>query len=85
MEHERTDAANNHASSQRDLEKRVDTQFAAWASSVAALLVMAPSIYRLATGAFAGWDLAFIAVGIGLITFHMVRLVRLRNGQRRAL
>ena len=85
MEHERTDAANDQASRQQDLEKRVDIKFAAWASSVVALLVMAPSVYRVITGTFAGWDLAFIAVGMGLIAFHMIRLARLRREGGHAL
>ncbi|SDT53365.1 hypothetical protein SAMN04489743_3438 [Pseudarthrobacter equi] len=84
MEHERLRDHTKPPAHAKSRDEQVNIRFSAWASSVVALLVMAPSIYRLATGAFAGWDLAFIAVGIGLITFHMVRLVRLRNEQGHA-
>jgi hypothetical protein len=49
----------------KSLDEQVNIKFTAWAASVVALLVMVPSVYRLATGAFAGWDLAFIAVASG--------------------
>lgn len=81
MEQERFSDDTKPPASTRSRDEQVNIRFSAWASSVVALLVMAPSVYRLATGAFAGWDLAFIVVGIGLIGFHMVRLRRLRREQ----
>jgi len=83
MEQERFSDDTKPPAHAKNRDEQVNIRFSAWASSVVALLVMGPSIYRLATGAFAWWDLAFIAVGIALITFHMVRLVRLRNEQGR--
>ncbi|MEV7635410.1 hypothetical protein AB0N71_04420 [Pseudarthrobacter enclensis] len=85
MEHERFSDYTKPPARAKSRDEQVDIQFSAWASSVAALLVMAPSIYRLATGTFAGWDLALIAVGIALIAFHMIRMARLRRGQGHAL
>ncbi len=84
MEHELEHRATEPRAHAKTRDEQVDIKFSAWASSVVALLVMAPPVYRIATGAFAGWDLAFIAVGIGLIAFHMVRLVRLRSEQGNA-
>lgn len=84
MEHKRFSDDTKPPARAKSLDEPVNIKFTAWAASVVALLVMAPSVYRLATGTFAGWDVAFVAVGIGLITFHMVRLKRLRNGQGRA-
>ncbi|MFC9770284.1 MULTISPECIES: hypothetical protein [unclassified Pseudarthrobacter] len=83
MEQERFSDDTKPPARAKSLDEQVNIKFTAWAASVVALLVMAPSVYRLARGAFAGWDLAFIAAGIGLIAFHMVRLKRLRNGQGR--
>lgn len=83
MEHERFSDDTKPPAHAKSLDEQVNIKFTAWAASVVALLVMGPSIYRLATGAFAWWDLAFIAVGIALITFHMVRLRRLRREQGR--
>lgn len=83
MEHERFSHDAKPPAHAKSRDEQVNIKFTAWAASVVALLVMAPSVHRLATGAFVGWDVAFVAVGIGLITFHMVRLKRLRNGQGR--
>ncbi|KQQ90790.1 hypothetical protein [Arthrobacter sp. Leaf137] len=83
MEHERFSDDTKPPAHAKSRDEQVNIRFSAWASSVVALLVMGPSVYRLATGAFAWWDLAFIAVGIALITFHMARLRRLRDEQGR--
>jgi len=59
--------------------ERVDKVFGSLASAVAALLVMAPSVYRLFNGPVQWYDVVSVIVGAGLITFHAVRLVRLRR------
>jgi len=60
-------------------DERVDKVFGSWASAVAALLVMAPSVYRIFNGPVQWYDVVSVIVGAGLITFHAVRLVRLRR------
>lgn len=44
-----------------------------------AVLVMGPAVYRLLTGPFHGVDAALVAVGVGLVAVHIVRLVGLRR------
>ena len=60
-------------------DERVDKVFGSLASAVAALLVMAPSVYRLFNGPVQWYDVVSVIVGAGLITFQAVRLVRLRR------
>jgi len=45
----------------------------------AAVLVMVPSLYRLLNGPFQWVDAALAAGGIGLMVFHIARLVRLHS------
>ncbi|TQJ59884.1 hypothetical protein FBY30_2141 [Arthrobacter sp. SLBN-83] len=58
--------------------ERFDKVFGSWASAVAALLVMAPSVYRFFNGPVQWYDVVSVIVGAGLINFHAVRVVRLR-------
>ncbi|NUT71260.1 hypothetical protein [Pseudarthrobacter sp. C4D7] len=60
-------------------ERRVEKVFGSWASAIGALFVMAPSVYRLVSGPEQWYDVVSVVVGIGLVSFHAVRLVRLRR------
>jgi len=60
-------------------DERFDKMFGSSASAIAALFVMAPSVYRLFNGPVQWYDVVAVIAGAGLITFHAVRLVRLRR------
>ena len=60
-------------------DERVEKSFGAWASAIAALFVMAPSVYRLLNGPLQWYDVVAVIVGAGLVAFHAVRLVRIRR------
>ncbi|MGK3649125.1 hypothetical protein [Pseudarthrobacter enclensis] len=85
MEPERTDAATTGNTHSLTRDQQVNIKFSSWASSVAMLLVMVPTFYRLANHESSWWDAVFLTIGAGLITFHMSRLVRLRRSQRKGV
>jgi hypothetical protein len=62
-----------------DEQKRI--RLSAWLGIGLAIFIMAPAVYRLATETPRWPDAIFVSVGVGLIVFHSVRVIRLRRGQ----
>ncbi|MFF2344782.1 hypothetical protein [Pseudarthrobacter sp. NPDC058119] len=79
MGHEPLGDLTERVAAQKARDERVDKVFGSWASVIAAVLVMAPSIYRLSSGPVQWYDVVSVIVGTGLIGFHAVRLLRLRR------
>jgi hypothetical protein len=60
-------------------DDRVSGKIGAWMGLVVTVLVMIPSLYRLANEPFHWGDAGMLVAGRGLIVFHMVRLTRLKR------
>ena len=57
-------------------EKRRRFKFSDWISIGLSVFIMVPALYRLATEAPRWPDVIFVSVGVGLIIFHSVRVIR---------
>ncbi|MCM0618024.1 hypothetical protein MOD31_18530 [Paenarthrobacter sp. TYUT067] len=75
---------NDHTTSSEPAAKAAKEQkrirFSAWIGIGLAIFIMVPALYRLATEPPRWADAIFVSVGVGLIIFHTVRVIRLRRG-----
>jgi hypothetical protein len=75
---------NDHTTSSEPASKTWEEQkrirFSAWLGIGLAIFIMVPAVYRLATEPPRWPDAIFVSVGVGLIIFHTVRVLRLRRG-----
>ncbi|WP_157360905.1 hypothetical protein [Arthrobacter sp. EPSL27] len=67
------------ARKQRTADERRSIKAGALIGIGIAVLVMVPAVYRLLAEPFRWVDAALVAAGVGLVTVHIVRLVRLRT------
>lgn len=49
----------------------------AWIGTGVAILIMVPAVYRLSTEPPAWADIVFVSIGVALIIFHSIRVIRL--------
>ena len=74
---------NEHTTSSEPAAKTWEQQkrirFSAWLGIGLAIFIMVPAVYRLATEPPRWPDAIFVSVGVGLIVFHIVRVIRLRR------
>ena len=61
-------------------EQKRRIRFSAWLGIGLAIFIMVPAVYRLATEPPRWPDTIFVSVGVGLIIFHSVRVIRLPRG-----
>lgn len=75
---------NDHTTSSEPAGKTWEEQkrirLTAWLGIGLAIFIMVPAVYRLATEPPRWPDAIFVSVGVGLIIFHTVRVIRLRRG-----